>query len=142
MTENIHAIFEFEIFKKITLAKVRHSFYFYFLNYFMAAPMVYGSSWARDWIWAEIATYAAACSNSRSFNSLCQAGDRTHTSTASQVVAVRFLNHCVRVWTPQTYAFMPVLSNKTFCVDGNILYLHYLIWLQLVTLAVKPFKCG
>ena len=31
-----------------------------FLNFFMAALTVYGNSWARDWIWASVATYLAA----------------------------------------------------------------------------------
>ena len=62
-------------------------FYFIFFH-FMAAPGSCGSSWARHWIWA------TAAANTRSFNLLHLAKDRTCTSIAPWAAAVRFVTHC------------------------------------------------
>ena len=39
------------------------------------------------------------CINATSFNPLCQAGDRTHASTATWAAAVGFVTHCATVGT-------------------------------------------
>ena len=70
--------------------------FFFFLN-FMAAPMAFGSSRARDQIQARAVTYAKALSMLDLFSPLHQAGDRT---TATQATAVIFLTHCTTVGTP------------------------------------------
>ena len=51
-----------------------------------------------------------SCNNTRSFKPLSQAGDQTHTSTATQATAVRLLTHCSTVGTPDS------LSYVKFCV--------------------------
>ena len=53
--------------------------------FFMATPAAYGSSQARDWIWAAAATYTG------SFNPLCWARDQTHTFAVTRDAAVGFL---------------------------------------------------
>ena len=42
-------------------------------------------------------------SNTRSFNPLHQARDRTHASAVTQATAVRFLTQCATVGTPQAF---------------------------------------
>ena len=48
--------------------------------------MASGSSWARDWILARAAAYAAtaAMPDLTHFNPLCWAGDQTHASAAME----------------------------------------------------------
>ena len=59
----------------------------------MAAPVAYGSSRARDWIWAAASAMLAALTD-------VQGQDQTFTSTVTQAAAVGFLNHCATVGTP------------------------------------------
>ena len=68
--------------------------------YFMATPMAYGNSWARDWIWTTAATYT------RSFNPLLRTGDRTDTSAVNWAAAVGFLTHCATVGNPPSSCFL------------------------------------
>ena len=62
-----------------------------------------------------------SCSNTRSFNPLCQAGNRTHTSKVTWAAAVGFLTHCTRGETPTsnifTQIFWPdkILNMCCFC---------------------------
>ena len=84
---------------------------------FMATPEAYGSSLARDWIWATVTTYPAAAANSkiaasptRPFNPLLWARRQTHTSTVTRAAVVRFLIHCTTVGTPKASESNSVLS--------------------------------
>ena len=43
------------------------------------------------------------CSNTESFNPPCWAGDRTHSSVATQVAIVELLTHCAIAGTPNTF---------------------------------------
>ena len=48
---------------------------------------------------------------------------------------------------PQKQTLLPVsikaaLSNRTFCNDGNILYLCCPIQQPVATVTIKPWKCG
>ena len=43
-----------------------------------------------------------SCSNTRSFNPLCQAGDQTHASAANQAAVVGFLAHWTTAETPKS----------------------------------------
>ena len=53
-----------------------------------------------------------SCSNARSFNLLCWAGNQTHTSVATIATAVEFLTHCPTVGTPDSS--LSVLDTGSF----------------------------
>ena len=75
---------------------IEHLFFFLFFSFFFfpfstAAPGVYGSSWAGDWIWAA----AAACTLLRQcpiLNPMCQTRDKTSPSTETSQI-INPLNH-------------------------------------------------
>ena len=73
---------------------------FIYLFTFMTTLAAYESSWAREWIWAAVATYATAVAMLDPFNPLCWARDWTHTSAATQAPVVGFLTQWTTVWTP------------------------------------------
>ena len=88
-----------------------HSFLFFF-NFFMASSTAHGSPWARDWIQATTVTYAAAVAMLDPFNSLHQAGNRTHTAT--QATTVGFLSYCIIAGTP---VILPIFLQDKFLED-------------------------
>ena len=65
----------------------------------MATPIAYGNSWARDWIQAKAANYAAAAAMLDLLTTV-QARNQTHASLATQATAVRFLTHCTIAGIP------------------------------------------
>ena len=129
-------------------------FVFFFL---MATPATYGSSWARDWIWAPAVTYDLClnCANARSFNPLCQAGDQTHASSVTWTIAVGF-THCTTAGTPLVidkcfwvYTVKCVLHililNKLYCVT-DLIFISIFTWQNIQSwwfmyLWFIPFDC-
>ena len=67
----------------------------------MAAPEVYGSSWA-------------SCSKAGSSNPCCWVGDQTCTSAATRAAAFGFLIHCTTAGTPQ-YFYDGYKLGPDFC---------------------------
>lgn len=65
--------------------------------FFMATPAAYESSQARDCM-----KLGGSCSNPRSFNALCWAGDQTLASVATQAAAVGLSIQCTSAGTPQS----------------------------------------
>ena len=77
----------------------------------MAAPKAYGSSWAKDWIWAAAVTYT------RPFNPLYQARNYTHSSETTQASEVGLLTHCATVGTPNVrFIICPYREGKMFII--------------------------
>ena len=85
--------------------------------FFMATPVAYGRSQARDWIQAIVATYAAAAATP---DPLRQAQEQTHASVATSPAVVRFLTPCITAGTPR------VLLNIIFAFNNR-----FDIWKQL-----------
>ena len=78
----------------------------------MALPIAYGSSQAREWIWAVAETYAAAVATARSFSPLQWAGDWIHTSAVTQAAAARFLIHWATVGSPMNSYILVTIWNR------------------------------
>ena len=70
--------------------------------FFMAAPTAYGSSWARDWIWAEAVTYAAP---------VAMPDPLTHRTRLQIELSCcsGFLTQCATVGTPRFFFFFVFL---------------------------------
>ena len=88
---------------------------------FMATPMAYGNSQARNWIWTAAATYTAM---QNPFNPLLWASIAATWSTT-----VRFLNHCAIAGTPYYSIFFDnnilILWPKKTNIMGNFNDLFY-----------------
>ena len=100
------------------------SFFFFFnfnFYFFMTAPMVYGSSWAGDWV----CDLQCGSGNARYFNPLGWAGDRTCTSTATRAAAVRFLTHCSTEGTPLSSLILSVSTPYTHHRKRLFIYLFW-----------------
>ena len=85
---------------------------------FFPTSMAYGSSWARDWIWAAAATYAS-CSNTRPFNLLRGLGNQTCIFAVIRATAVGFLTD----WATEELQQWLNLKGQTSEVMVLILYL-------------------
>ena len=73
---------------------------FYSKNIFlMAVPVAYGSSRARDQIWAAAENYAITKAVQNPLTHCPEAGDRTRASAVTWAFAVGFLTHCTTVGT-------------------------------------------
>ena len=88
---------------------------FFFLVWllFKAIPAAHGSSQARKTeskLQLQLIPYLHQC---QILNPLCQAGDRTHDSTATWATAVRFLIHWATVVSPGWFCIVPFFYNKT-----------------------------
>ena len=78
-------------------------------------PEAYGSSWARDWIWAVAATYTAAAAIPDPPNPLHQAGDQTHTSTVTWAAAVGVLTHCTIAGSLEEF----LIPMPSYVIEGR-----------------------
>lgn len=67
----------------------------------MATSVAYGSSWARDLIWAAAATYATTTATPDTFKPLVWAGIRTYTSAVTWASVVGLLTHGATAGTPK-----------------------------------------
>ena len=77
-----------------------------------------------------------SCSNARSFNPLCWAGDGTHASAATQAAAVRFLTQCATMGTTRvlylnTSRCIPRTNKSYFRVPTGAQWVNDLALLQL-----------
>ena len=97
--------------------------------FFMAVPMAYGTSQARDWIRATAATYAAAVAMLDPFNALQRAGDQTYASSATWAAAVRFLTHCATAGTPASTLFILIFLISHMKSYSSSLFLSDLLHL-------------
>ena len=108
--------------------------------FLMAAPMAYGSSWAKDWIQARAVTYIAAVVMLGPFILLHQAGDQTWAATASQANAVQFLTHCATAGTPEYYMFIiSKIFEIIFFFILQIFLLYFKNWLIPNCVSVEPW---
>ena len=103
---------------------VEYSFGFFFFNlkwffsFFMAALMVYGSSWARN-LGCRCHLHQS-CENAGSFNPLHQARDWTNASTVTPAAAVGFWTHCATRWTPNMNFLIYILYTIHMLIHNVI----------------------
>ena len=82
--------------------------------------MTYGSSGARDWIWATAATYVTAAATLGSFNPLHWARGQTRISAETRATAVWFLTHWATVGISRSvHSDQVVLTRPTLRVDSS-----------------------
>ena len=85
----------------------------------MATPMVYESSWARNWIQAAALTYATAAATLGPLTRW--AGDWTHASLATWATAVGFLAYYSTAETPWANFSSTIDQIKLIVRFGNYL---------------------
>ena len=69
----------------------------------MSAPMAYGGSQGREWIWATAATYAIATAMPDPLTHYGAAMDWTCTSSVTQAAAMGFLTHLAAAGSPKHF---------------------------------------
>ena len=92
-------------------------FCFCFFFFFLAAPVAYGCSGARGWIWATSVTYTAAWGNARILTHWVRPG----IEPVSSWILVMFLTHWATMVTP----YWKIFLIKNFLIKNILLLLIY-----------------
>ena len=87
----------------------------------MATPMAYGSSQARDQIQALAINLHYRCDNVASSNPLCQAGNQTCISIATQAAAAMFLIHWTTAGTHLLFQPFKIVKNLCYALGPHCL---------------------
>ena len=88
--------------------------YIFFWKKKMATAMAYGSSWARDWIWATAGTYTAAAASLDPLTHCAGPGDGICPSIVTRSAAFGFLTHCMTAGTLLCYILWCFLKSIIF----------------------------
>ena len=91
------------------------SFLFVFIYFVVAAPMAYGSSWVKNWIWATAVAMPDPLTHVLGWESnLCLCRD--------QSAAFRFLSHCGHSYCPSEKGEIKKKKKKVIYTGGTLCY--------------------